>query len=55
MSTSLSSLVENLFDGLHGYKCVDCISFLDYMIPKDDELIFRCFEFCEKRFAKKDL
>ena len=37
MSTSLSSLVDNLSDGLHSYKCVDCESFLDYMTPKDGQ------------------
>ena len=56
MSTLLSSLVDNLSDGLHSYKCVDCESFLDYMISKDDQqgctkLIFRCFE-CKKNYEK---
>ena len=39
ISTSLSSIVDVLSDGLHGYKCADCRSFLNYMIPKDDKLI----------------
>ena len=52
MSTSLSSLVDNLSDGRHGYKCTDCESFLDYMIPKDDKLICRCFE-CKKNCEKR--
>ena len=51
MSTSLSSLDDNLSDGLHGYKCADCGSFLDYMITKDDKLFFRCFE-CKKNYEK---
>ena len=32
MSTSLSSLVDNLSDGFHCNKCIDCEFSLDYMI-----------------------
>ena len=35
MSTSLSKLVDNLSEGLHNNRCVDCKSYLDYMIIKD--------------------
>ena len=42
ISSSLSSLVDNLSEGLHSEKCVDCKSCLDYMITQDDQLIFRC-------------
>ena len=35
MSTSLSKLVDNLSEGLHNNRCVDCKSYLDYMITKD--------------------
>ena len=52
MSSSLSSLVDNLSEGLHCDKCKDCKSCLDYMSVKDDQLIFRCFE-C-KNNCKKD-
>ena len=46
MSSSLSSLVDNLSEGLHSDKCIDCKSCLDYMSVKrvalkDDRLIFR--------------
>ena len=34
MSTSLSKLVDNLSEGLHNNRCVDCKSSLDYMITK---------------------
>ena len=44
MSSSLSSLADNLSEGLHSDKCTDRKSFLDYMITQDDQLIFRCFE-----------
>ena len=52
MSSSLSSLVGNLSEGLHNYKCTNCRYCLGYMITKDDKLIFRCFE-CKKN-DKKD-
>ena len=51
MSTSLSSLVDNLSDGFHCDKCIDFRSSLDYMITRDDQLIFRCFE-CKKNYQK---
>ena len=57
MSISLSSVIDNLSDGFHCDKCIDCKSFLDYMITQDDKLIFRCFE-CKKCYQKnfiKDL
>ena len=52
MSSSLSSLVDNLLDGFHCDKYIDCKSFLDYMITRDDQLIFRRFE--RKKNYKKD-
>ena len=51
MSTTLSSLVDNLSDGFHCNKCIHCKSSLDYMITRDDQLIFWCFE-CEKNYQK---
>ena len=36
MSSSLSSLVDNLPEGLHSDKCTDCKSYLDSKITKDD-------------------
>ena len=51
MSTSLSKLVDNLSDGLHNNRCVDCKSCLDYMKTKDEKLIFRCFS-CKKNYEK---
>ena len=41
MSNSLSSLIYNLSEGLHSDKCTDCKSCLDYMVFKDDQLIFQ--------------
>ena len=51
MSSSLSSLVRNLSEGLHSDKCTDYKSCLNYMIIKDDQLILRCFE-CKKNYDK---
>ena len=50
--SSLSNLVNNLSEGRHSDKCTDCKSCLDYMTTKDDQLIFRCFEY--KKNYKKD-
>ena len=51
MPTSLSELVDNLSEGLHNNRCVDCKSCLDYMKTKDEKLIFRCFS-CKKNYEK---
>ena len=48
MSTSLSSLVDNLSEGLHNNKCTNYKFYLDYMSTKDDQLMFRCFK-CKKK------
>ena len=39
VSTSLSSLVDSLSDGLYNIKCKDCNSFLDYMNFYHDKLV----------------
>ena len=39
MSTSLSSLGDNLSEKLHSGKCKDCKSQLDYMSIKNNQLI----------------
>ena len=51
MSTSLSKHVDNLSEGLHNNRCVDCKSYLDYMITRDEKLIFRCYS-CKKNYKK---
>ena len=51
MSTSLSKLVNNLSEGLHNDRCIDCKSCLDYMTNKDKQLVFRCFR-CKKNYEK---
>ena len=49
MSTSLSSLVDNLSDGLHSNKCTNCKSSLDYMKVGNNQLIFKCLH-CNKNY-----
>ena len=49
MSSSLSSLLDNLSEGLHSDKCTDCKSCLDYMTTKDEQLIFKCSE-CKNNY-----
>ena len=48
MSTSLSSLTDNPSEEPHIDKCIVCISYLDYVLIKDDQFIFRCFEWEKK-------
>ena len=52
MATSLSKLVDNLTEDIHGDKCVDCKSDLSYMKVIDEALIFRCFN-CKKIYEKE--
>ena len=39
MPRSLSSLVDNLSEGLHNGKCTDCKSYLKYLSTEDELLI----------------
>ena len=55
MPTSLSNLVNNLSEGYHNDRCIDCKPCLNYMAIKDEQLIFRCFtskKNYEKNFNK---
>ena len=57
MSRKLSDLVNNLSETTHSDKCSDCKSCFDYLIAKDDQLIFRYFD-CKLNYQKdvnKDL
>ena len=47
----LSKFVDNLSEGLHNNRCAGSKSSLDYMINKDEKLIFRCFT-CERNYEK---
>ena len=52
MATSLSKLVDNLTEGIHSDKCLNCKSDLSYMKVIDEALIFRCFN-CKKNYTKE--
>ena len=52
MARSLSKLVDNLTENIHGDKGVDCKSDLTYMKVIDETLIFRCFN-CKKNYKKE--
>ena len=51
MSSSLSKLIDNLSEGLHNNKCLDCESCLDYMKTKNEKLILKCFN-CKQNYEK---
>ena len=57
MSGSLSSLVDNLSEGLHNYKCTYCKSYLDYISTEEKLLIFNCLKYSKnyKKHFNKDL
>ena len=52
MSSSLSKLADNLSEGIHNIKCVDCESYLDYIKTKNEKLILKFFN-CETYYNKK--
>ena len=52
MATSLSKLVDNLTEGIHSDKCINCKSDISYMKVIDETLIFRCFN-CKKNYKKE--
>ena len=43
MSSSLSELVDNLSEGIHNNKCVNCNFCLNYVKTKNEKLILKCF------------
>ena len=55
MSSLLSKLVDNLSEGIHNNKCVDCNSCLDYIKIKNKKLLLKCFNYnvyYRKKFNK---
>ena len=42
MASSLSSLVDNLAEGIHKIKCKDCDCFLETENIKDNLIKFKC-------------
>ena len=57
MSSSLSKLVDNLSEGIHNNKCLDCKCFQDYIKIKNEKLLLKCFNCnnCYKKKFNKDL
>ena len=56
MSMPLLKLIDNLSEGLHNNRRVDCKSCLDYIKTKDEKLILKCFnckQYYEKSFNKE--
>ena len=51
MSMPLSKLIDNLSEGLHNNKCLDCESCLDYIKTKNEKLIHKCFN-CKTCYEK---
>ena len=52
MAMSLSKRIDNLSEGIHNNKCVDCKSCLDHIKTKNERLILKCFN-CEQFYKKK--
>ena len=52
LTTSLSKLVDNLTEGIHSDKCINCKSDISYMKVIDETLIFRCFN-CKRNYKKE--
>ena len=55
MSSSLLSLVDNLSERFHNYKCTDRKSCVDDISAKGNQLIFKCTECsknCKENFNK---
>ena len=51
MSTSLSSLADNLSEGVHNNKCIDCKSSLKHILTKNNLIISKCLK-CKKYYSK---
>ena len=53
ISSSLSKLVDNLSEGIHNDKCLDCNSCLDYVrITQNEKLLLKCFN-CDSYYKQK--
>ena len=47
------TIVDNLSEGIHNNKCLDCNSCLDYVrITKNEKLLLKCFN-CNNYYKKK--
>ena len=51
MSTSLSSLVDNIFEGFYNNKYIDCKSSLRHKLTKNNLILSICLK-CKKYYSK---
>ena len=52
MSSLLSKLVDNLSEGIHNNKCLDCNSCIGYIKIKNEKLLLKCFN-CNTYYKRK--
>ena len=52
MASSLSSLVNNLAEGIYKIKCKDCDCFLEYESVKDNFIKYKCLS-CNRNYSNK--
>ena len=50
LASSLSSLVDNLPEGIHKTKCKDCVCFFEYENVKDNLMKCKCLS-CNKDYS----
>ena len=55
MASSLSSLTDDLAEGLHKGKCKDCKFSLEYVAAKDCFLPFKCVDYYKNYEDDEDL
>ena len=52
MASSLSSIADNLTEGIHKTKCKGCVCFLEYKHVKANLIIYKCLS-CNKSYSKE--
>ena len=52
MAISLSNLVDNLTEGIHRIKCIDCDCFLEHEGFMDNSIKYKCLS-CNKDYSNK--
>ena len=54
MANSLSSLVDNLVEGIHKIECKNCDCFLEYESVKDNLIKYKCLSWNKDYLNKLD-
>ena len=52
MASSLSNLEDNLDEGIHKIKCIDCDCFLEYESLEDNSIKYKCL-YANKDYSNK--